>query len=421
MDPLSLLEKPGRLVTVVLSLIYLPLSGLYGAASTPSDGPLIVDANSHIVVMEYEAWFGPNAVTFQGTAAMPLLQSPDMQFVGGGYDSADPKVIQNHVARMEELGVDAAIADLTNNVSCIFNSEWFTRQYVKNCTPSFRIYNQTIRDNTGNLFPAWTKLGTHLKIIPQLGGIDFNVLYKDRDGETALEKEINYFGTLLQQYPEHQLVYEGRPLMLIFLGAAQDPNLADHPLWAKIRQFLETHPDLTRKYTFKLIAGYLDSQPDLWLNQGTPHGPVEVNPQFGFWSWVDRLNPTCTVPPSCPYYPSYNLAGSRVENFTVSIATAGQNGWGCPNSNAPPYCSDDSPRFGDDYAYDTFSAFMSYARQFEPIFLIVHQFNEFVPPDEGWNADTDDDIEPANLWGSSALDAVANQVRIYRRQTATLR
>jgi hypothetical protein len=110
-----------------------------------------------------------------------------------------------------------------------------------------------------------------------------------------------------------------------------------------------------------------------------------------------------------------------VENFTVSIATAGQNGWGCPNSNAPPYCSDDSPRFGDDYAYDTFSAFMSYARQFEPIFLIVHQFNEFVPPDEGWNADTDDDIEPANLWGSSALDAVANQVRIYRRQTATLR
>jgi hypothetical protein len=51
-----------------------------------------VDQNSHIVVMEYEAWFGHNAVTFQGTAALPLLQSADMQRLGGGYDSADPAV-----------------------------------------------------------------------------------------------------------------------------------------------------------------------------------------------------------------------------------------------------------------------------------------------------------------------------------------
>jgi hypothetical protein len=42
--------------------------------------------------MEYENWFGPKAVTFQGAAAMPLLQSPNMQAVGGGYDSADPVV-----------------------------------------------------------------------------------------------------------------------------------------------------------------------------------------------------------------------------------------------------------------------------------------------------------------------------------------
>jgi len=39
--------------------------------------------------MDYEAWFGPTAVTFQGTAALPRLQSPDMQPVGGGSDSAD--------------------------------------------------------------------------------------------------------------------------------------------------------------------------------------------------------------------------------------------------------------------------------------------------------------------------------------------
>jgi hypothetical protein len=241
-------------------------------------------------------------------------------------------------------------------------------------------------------------------------------MYKDLDGKNALEKEIEYFGALMQQYPERQVIYNGKPLMLIFLGAAQDPNRADRPLWVRIREFLSDHPEISSQYTFRLIAGYLDSQPGLWLNQGVPDGPIELNPEYGFWSWVDRLNPTCTVPPFCPYYPSYNVAGSRVENLTVSIATAGQNGWGCPNSEAPPYCPDDSLRFGKGEAYDTFDSFMTYARQLDPIFLIIHQFNEFVPPDEGWNANTDDDIDPSNLWGPSALKAVRTQIEIYRQQ-----
>ena len=401
---------------VSLALAILLASSLASAASSTPAGPLIVDENSRIVVMEYEAWFGPRAVTFQGTAAKPLLHSADMQSLGGGYDSADPAVIQHHVAWMEHLGFDAAISEVTNNVSCIFNSEWFVRKFVPNCTPSFRSYNQTIRDNTGNLYPAWTKLGTPLKLIPLLGGIDDNVLFLDIDGKNAFEKEIDFFGSLLQQYPDRQVVYEGKPLMLIFLGAAQDPNRADHPLWFKIRQFLKNHPELARKYTFKMMAGYLDSQPSLWVNQGTPDGPVEINPGYGFWSWVDRLNPSCTVTAFCPYYPSYNQAGSRVENFTASIATAGQNGWGCPNTNAPPYCPDDALRFGEDGRYTTLSSFMTYARLLNPIFLIIHQFNEFVPPDEGFDANTDDDIEPANLWGIGALETVKHQIKIYRRE-----
>jgi hypothetical protein len=401
-------------VRLSFTLAVLVSSALASTSSAPA-GPLVVDANSHLVIMEYEAWFGPKAVTFQGTAAKPLLQSPDMQSVGGGYDSADPAVIQRHVTQFENLGIDAAIADLTNNASCIFDSEWFVRRYVTNCTPSFRAYNQNIRDNTGNLYPAWTKLGTHLGLIPLLDGGDDNVLYKDLDGKNALQKEIEYFGALMQQYPERQVIYEGKPLMLIFLGAAQDPNRADRPLWVRIREFLSDHPEISSHYTFKLMAGYLDSQPGLWLNQGVPDGPIEVNPEYGFWSWVDRLNPTCTVAPFCPYYPSYNVAGSRVENLTVSIATAGQNGWGCPNTEAPPYCPDDSLRFGKDEAYDTFDSFMTYARQLDPIFLIIHQFNEFVQPDEGWNANTDDDIDPSNLWGSSALKAVRTQIELYRQ------
>ena len=136
---------------------------------------------------------------------------------------------------------------------------------------------------------------------------------------------------------------------------------------------------------------------------------LQIDPIYGFWSVVDRLNPACTVAPFCPYFPAYNEVatshGPRVENFTASIATAGQSGWGCLNSGAPPYCPDDALRFGADGSYDTFASFMTYARQLQPIFLIVDQFNEFTPPDEGWDANTNDDIEPADLWGVGALKA----------------
>jgi hypothetical protein len=173
---------------MALALTLLPCAGMptLAASSASANDPLVVDEKSHVVVMEYEAWWGPNAVTFQGTAAKPHLHSSDMVRVGGGYDSADPPVIEQHVAWLEAMGIDAAIADLTNNVACIFNSEHFVKTYIPDCTPANRSGNQTIRDNTGNLYPAWSKLGTPLKLIPLLGGIDQNVLTKDIDGKTAL-------------------------------------------------------------------------------------------------------------------------------------------------------------------------------------------------------------------------------------------
>jgi hypothetical protein len=380
-----------------------------------ADKPLVVTEDSHIVAMEYEAWFGPNAITFQNSAAIPLLQSADMQDVGGGYDSADPKIIKQHVQWLEGMGVDAAIVDLTNVVSCIFNSEWFVEKYLENTScPLWRTDYQNIRNNTGNLYPAWTKLRTPLKLIPLLGGVDQDVLYKDTDGKTAFEKEIEYFGALMVKFPERQVIYEGRPLMLIFVGAGQDPDLAHNPLWYQLRNFLKDHPEIADKYTFKIVAGYLDSQPYLWKDQDTPTGPVEVAPEFGFWSWVDRLNTTCTSSSSCPYYPSYNRAGKRVENFTASIATAGQDGWGCPNEDALPYCEDDALRYGKDKRYVTFGKFMDYARELKPIFLILHQFNEFQYPDEGFDANTNDDIEPSDQWSARSLDVVRDEVSRYR-------
>lgn len=398
----------------MLLALALVLSAPLTSAAAPRR-PVVVAPNRHAVILEYEAWFGPHAVTFQASSAMPLLQSTDMKPYGGGYDSEDPAVIAQHVAWIERMGFDAVTIDLTNNVSCIFDSEWFVRKYLRhasNC-PTLRRDFQQIRDNTGNLYPAWTHLGTRLGLIPLLGGIDQNVLIKDIDGKTAFEKEIAYFGALMSRYPARNVFYGGKPLMLVYLGAAQDPNPRDDPLWLELRRFLHRHPALESAYTFKEIAGYLDSQPALWAQHDTPKGPIEIDPRYGFWSVVDRLKPSCTLL-LCPYYPTYNLAGGRVENFTVSIATAGQSGWGCPSFNQPAYCPDDALRFDGRGRYATFASFMSYAQALAPTFLIVDQFNEFQSPDEGWNAETNDDIEPANLWGTRSLDVVEDEIARYR-------
>jgi hypothetical protein len=46
---------------------------------------------------------------------------------------------------------------------------------------------------------------------------------------------------------------------------------------------------------------------------------------------------------------------------------------------------------------------------------MLHQFNEFAA-EEGWNADTNDDIEPANLWGNGDLKIVKEGIKAYRQR-----
>jgi hypothetical protein len=107
------------LAAISLVLISLAQPGPLTAQSSDPEsreprGPFVVTDDSHVVVMQYEAWFGPNAVTFQTSAAIPLLQSEDMQSIGGGYDSADPAIVKRDVAWMESLGMDAALIEVTN-------------------------------------------------------------------------------------------------------------------------------------------------------------------------------------------------------------------------------------------------------------------------------------------------------------------
>jgi len=399
------------LACIAAGMLAIPAHAQLIGGAAPSMGgtpelPLVVDAASHVVVMEYESWFGPDAVTFQDAEAMPLLQSADMQGIGGGYDSADPAVIKRHVAWMQFMGMDAALIDVSNNVGCIFSTGPVSTRYCNPADAGFRRSNRTILSNTGNLYQAWSALRTPLKLIPQLGCLDNLDLAPGSDGKSGLQKEAEYFGALMDRYPDMNVEYLGHPLMLLYIGTPVDTGLL-----ARAKAVLHAS-GLDAKYTIRINAGYLDSQSTFWANPDQqPTGPIQIAPRFDFWSWVDRYKQAYALDPT------YNMAASlfpaRMENFTVSIATAGEDGWGCP---APTYCPDDALRYQGS-AYATLDGFMKLARTLDPVFLIVHQFNEFSMSDEGWNADTSDDIEPTRKplgWEYSALEAVRDQIQTYR-------
>lgn len=393
---------------VVSFFAFLAIGQFVPAFADVADRPLIVGDRSHVVVLEYEAWFGPNAVTFQNAEAMPVLQSADMQKVGGGYDSADPHVIKQHVQWMRYMGVDAASIDVTNNVGCIFSTGPVSKKFCDPPDELFRQQNRNILKNTANLYPAWSKLDTPLKLVPLLGCQTPLDLAIGSDGQSGFQKEVEFFGKLTDQYPQLTVSYFGHPLMLVYVGTPVNLNIVNRAKAILHRTALDT------KYTIRIDAGYLDSQPTFWADPNKPpNGPIRIAPQYGFWSVVDRYKPAFSL------YPTYNIiagSGGDVENLTVSIATAGQNGWGCPQ---PVYCPDDALRYGnDDSSYVTLANFMAVAERLRPRFLILDQFNEFTMSDEGWNADTSDDSEPTQKpkgWGYGALQAVHDEISSYRR------
>ena len=78
-ERLSFFQRGCRYLVAVAIVVLWPFVPMTAVAASQSAGALVVGENSHVVVMEYEAWFGPKAVTFQGSSAMPLLQSADMK------------------------------------------------------------------------------------------------------------------------------------------------------------------------------------------------------------------------------------------------------------------------------------------------------------------------------------------------------
>ena len=375
----------------------------YSAGVTPSpQAPLTVDQNSRgVIVMEYEAWFTSlhSLSSFQHFYA-PILKSANMIASGqAGYDSQDPLVINQHIAWLEALGVNAVIAEQTNGAPCDMNYGTETNcAHFLNRNKSdlsgqsgYSASINSINQSTFNLYRAFANNGTAIKIIPMVDGWEPDVYIGLRsNNKTIFDNQVQAYLQLMNEYPQLNVIYEGKPLMLVYLSAAQQPGVATSVLSRAKKAITKYRSQLT----IRLMAGFIDSQPNLWTPNVTGNSGLHpVNPAYQTWSWVDRLNSAQGL------FPSYTTAGSRVEAFTVSVATPGtavvngDGGW-----NAP-----DAGLYNNG---QTFNQFLQYAEQLNPIFLIVDQFNEYGTPDQGVDEQHSNDIEPTMQWGNAKYETV---------------
>jgi hypothetical protein len=367
--------------------------------------PLTINSDTRVVMMEYTPWFSPGAVNFTNAEAIPVLTSNSMKQAGlAGYDSADPGVIAQHAKWMEEMGVDALSIDLTNNATCIFADNYAALD--PSCSAAFRGYNQRIRDNFAVLYPTFAAIGTNLKLIPWLSAQGTAILTPDSDGITPFEKQILYFQKLMQQYPQLNLIYEGKPLITLFAGPGGPGDLLSN-MASALKLISDRHLDTN--FTFRMTTGFLDDQPAFWANPNmTPTQPLQINPAVPYWSIIDRLIPSLSK------FPTYNFVNNRVENLAAVFAFGsptpglGQGGWGDPTTQTY------AKAVGFRGNGQTFQSFMKYAEQLNPHFLYIGQFNEFAKPDQGWDANTSNDIEPTNLWGYQSLHVARDLILKYK-------
>jgi hypothetical protein len=351
--------------------------------------PLIVGPDSHLVLMEYEAWFGPKCANFAWSAAQPILQSASMQAAGlAGYDSSDPAVIAQHVAWFEQMGIDAVLIDMSNDlVQTFLGQEVAGNASVEYC--------QAIQRNIAAVFQQFAALGTNLKIVPLCGGGMASDYTVGPGFKTALQLQLEWFGSLFAQFPQLAIQYLGKPLLCCYMSC---PDIVTSTPFAQVQSVIQACP----QFTVRLVGGFLDSQSNLWQTAAGLAGLPAMRAPL--WSWVERYNPAAGL------RPTYVPIASGAENLTVSLATPGAASWGTP----PNYDPADDLR---DANCSSFRAAMALARDLKPTFLLIHQWNEY---GEYPDALTDSDAEPSTLYPQGAIGPISQEIAAYRAPTAPI-
>ena len=203
----------------------------------------LTDDPDHLVILEYETWFGPGYAEWGKEEATPLL---------GRYSSLDPRVVRQHALWMDEMGFNVAELDWTNNLTDPFPSA-----ATKECIAA-----------TDLLLQVYSTMPQHPKLIFMVGP-EHNLWNSPKDVYDGpwFKQQIDFLYQHYIESPKYRdmfVTYLGKPLMLYYLNGPRTgppPKLQDD------------------RFTMRYVGAWLQ----------TTH-----QEEFGVWSWYDQ-SPVVTL------------------------------------------------------------------------------------------------------------------------------
>ena len=239
----------------------------------------IVTDPDHLVILEYETWFGPGYAAWGREEATPIL---------GHYSSLDPRVLRQHALWFNEMGINAVELDWTNNLIAPFPSD-----PAKECIAAMDA-----------LLAVYGTMPQHPKII-MLMGPENNVWRDEHDVYAGpnFRQQMNYIYDHYIGNPKYSdmfVRYQGKPLMLYYLNGPRSvapPDLNDS------------------RFTTRYVGAWLQ----------TTH-----EERYGAWSWYDQ-NPVPTTYKNATEaltvtdgYPAVHPAGAGLDNW-LALDAGGKN------------------------------------------------------------------------------------------------
>jgi len=317
---------------------------------------IITDPN-HLLIMEYELWFGPGYAQWGKEEAVPLL---------GLYSSLDPRVLRQQNLWFDEMGINVVELDWTNNLTKPFPDAPAT---------------ECIRA-TDALLRVYAKMAQHPKFVFMVGPEHNHwSSRKDRYRGPWYRAQLNY---LYQhyihniKYRDWYLTYEGKPLLLLYLNgptSAEPPDIKD------------------ARFTIRYVTAWLQ----------TTHAE-----RYGAWSWYDQqATPTThngkvealTV---CDGYPAVRPPAKGLNNWLAQ--DAGGKNYGETYRTQWQAAMEYKPKF----------LFINQWNEFEP----PDQYNVNLSNDMEPTLMTEPGDPRPSGWGFYYMDLTRDRIRAYHRSIA---
>jgi hypothetical protein len=318
----------------------------------------IIDDSNHLVIMEYETWFGPGYAQWGQQEATPIL---------GHYSSLDPRVLRQQALWFDDMGFNVVELDWTNNLT-----QPFPGHAAKECIAA-----------TNLLVSVYSKMAQHPKIL-FLVGPEHNLWRNTKDVYAGpwFKEQMNFLYNHYIHSPKYRgmyVTYLGKPLMLLYLNG---PRTGPPPA---IRD---------PRFTIRYVGAWLEAT---------------HQEKYGVWSWYDQK-------PVPTYYQGKVEALTVCDGYPATNSPAkGMNNWIAFDAGGKNYGETYRMQWESAFKYKPRFLFVDQWNEFEP----PDQYNANLSNDMEPTLTTEKNDPRASGWGFYYLDLTRQEIAAYHRATAS--